>query len=333
VPNLSLNWLCTLYDAASPLPEGEASYTKALLDADFLSNTPQIYHLLKEQGRLEQTPLFFQQRLKEMFKRSYYQNLFIKNQVGQVVQSFEEYEVDVIPLKGVFFAEKYFGHLGARITSDIDLLVKFEDLEKAIALVKSSGFMIEEEEIQGHFHLSFSKRLPGSEIPLTIEMHWDLVQESTASLPIEEFWEQSILMKPYTHVRVLSNYHTFYMICLHGWRHNLDSIKYYLDMIQLIHQVGDEIDYSALIKDADRHKTQRRLTRTLSILYQECPFLEKIKPFSHKDKRLYLSYEDKKEPSGKVFEKYSDFIDYQFFSYDTARHKVREVIHWLKSKG
>ncbi|PWW17162.1 hypothetical protein DFO73_1306 [Cytobacillus oceanisediminis] len=34
-------------------------------------------------------------------------------------------EVEASPLKGVTFAEKYFGHLGGRGTSDIDLFMRY----------------------------------------------------------------------------------------------------------------------------------------------------------------------------------------------------------------
>jgi hypothetical protein len=33
-------------------------------------------------------------------------------------------EVEAGPLKGVTFAEKYFGHIGARGSSDIDLFIR-----------------------------------------------------------------------------------------------------------------------------------------------------------------------------------------------------------------
>ncbi len=42
-------------------------------------------------------------------------------------------------------------------------------------------------------------------------------------------WNDSSTIEGYQHVRELSDLHTFYMICLHGWRHNLDSLKYFID--------------------------------------------------------------------------------------------------------
>ena len=60
--------------------------------------------------------------------------------------------------------------LGPRPTSDIDLLVHEEDLEKAELAVKNIGYIIEETRIPLHFHSSFSKPIPMSSIPLTVEV-------------------------------------------------------------------------------------------------------------------------------------------------------------------
>jgi hypothetical protein len=162
---VSVSFIQALYFPTSPLPADEKAYMEMLADDDFITVAPQVYHLLKEQGRLEATPLFFQEHIKTEFKKAFYQNPFFKNQTEQILKRFEEEAIEGIPLKGPFFAEKYFGHLGARSTSDIDLLIKFSDLEQAKEIVKTLGFSTKEDAIPGHFHCSLSKELPGSLIP------------------------------------------------------------------------------------------------------------------------------------------------------------------------
>ncbi len=182
----------------------------------------------------------------------------------------------MIPLKGVYFAQEYFGHLGARGTSDIDILVKKESVEEAVELVKSLGFQQEEEWIPGHFHCSFSKQIPGSSVPLSVEVHWDVVKEATSYFNIETFWNEAAPVEGSSYIKRLSDQHTFYMMCLHGWRHNLDSPKYFLDIIQLIYKIKGELDIPRLLQDARKHGTLKRLVRTLSIVYEEYPMLENV---------------------------------------------------------
>lgn len=319
-----------LYNPRIPLPTGFSFYKQSLDDIKFFGISSQVYFLLLQKGKLDQTPPFFQERLKQQYDEALYQNIFIKNQTEQLLNYFEIQEIDIIPLKGVVFAEKYFGHIGARSTSDIDVLIKTSDLEKAIECVKCLGYRIEQKRITSHFHCSFSKELPNSPIPLTVELHWDILKENTANFNINELWDQATSIKQSKHIKELTDYHTFYMICLHGWRHNLDSLKYFIDIIQMIYTLNDKLDFTTLFKDAAFHKTLKRIIRTLSIVYQQFPQLESIKEFPRKRSSLLWDYNAIRNINGKrTVKHYIDFIDYQIFSYDTAKHSVVELLHLI----
>ncbi|WHX41440.1 nucleotidyltransferase family protein [Mesobacillus sp. AQ2] len=317
--------MAALYINEIELPCDEVYYEQLLTNQDIDSISTQLYHLLKIQGKLERVPDFFRQYLYEQYLQTIQLNLFVKHETTQILNAFEDRGMKVITLKGVCFAESYFGSLGARKTSDIDLLVKTDDVDATVKLVNQLGFTVEEEKIPGHFHCSYSKMLPGSKIPLVVELHWDLLKESTAQFNIEEFWLAAKPLGQYSSVKELSRPHVFYMIVLHGWRHNLDSLKYYLDIIQMIYFLKDDLDFDLLIKIAERHKTKKRIIRTLSSVYQEFPFLECIKPFPYKSSKKYLDFNSKKEGSN-IYQKYSDFINYQYFSYDTPNHTIKEIL-------
>ncbi|MFB3161353.1 nucleotidyltransferase family protein [Neobacillus sp. 179-J 1A1 HS] len=320
---MSFDFISALYKSQVPMPLDDYDYHKVLRDIENDGIQSQVYFLLKQNGMLTQTPTFFQAYLKEKYDKGLFQNLFIKNQTDLLLKKFEEQGINVIPLKGVYFADKYFGHIGARATSDIDLLVRFQDVNKAIESVIALGFLVEEEPIPGHFHCSFSKRLPHSLIPLVVELHWGLVKEETSKFDINEIWYESKVIGEYLHVRELSDLHCFYMICLHGWRHNLDALKYFIDIIQMIHQYKDERDFEELFKMAESHQTFKRLTRTLSIVYEQFPHLNKVVKLPFKRKTLWS------HRNVKGFKQYMDFFDYQFFSYDTLKHSMIEIRHWI----
>jgi hypothetical protein len=320
-----MSFIQDLYNSSCLLPADEKVYKEMIADHDFISVAPQVYHLLKEQGRLEATPLFFQEHLKTKFKRAFYQNLFIKNQTEQILKRFEEEAIEVIPLKGPFFAEKYFGHLGARSTTDIDLLIKLPDLEQAKLIVKKLGFSIEEDFIPEHFHCSFSKVLPGSLIPLTVELHWHVLIEETTRLDVNELWNEAVNVASYQNVKELSPYHTFYFMCLHSWRHNLSSLRHFMDIIQLIHTLKDGLDFDRFKVDIVSHCTSKRMIRTLTLVYQEFPYLLKVKQCPLIRSKSFLRENAFKNRHKKRIWKYIDFIDYQFFSYDTFRDSLLQV--------
>jgi hypothetical protein len=321
---MSYDFISSLYTSHHLAHHDDYYYNKIIQDIEHEGVESQVYYLLKKKGILEKTPIFFQAFLKEKYDKGLFMNLFIKNQTDMVLAKFEEQGIDVIPLKGVYFAEKYFGQIGARATSDIDLLVRFQDLSQAIETVKALGFKTEEEPIPGHFHCSFSKKLPHSAVPLVVEIHWGLVKEDTSEFDINDIWRQAKTVGENKYIRELSDLHCFYLICLHGWRHNLSSLKYFIDIMQMIHGLGSELDFCELFRLAESHQTLKRITRTLSIVYEEFPHLDQVVKLPLKRKSR-----NRKQSNTKGLKEYIDFVDYQFFSYDTFKHSIHEICHWL----
>lgn len=161
----------TLYDPKCNLTKDVIFYDRLLEQIERYSISPQVYSLLRKQGKLADTPLSFQKRLKQMYQRALFTNMFIKGQTDQLLEKFETMGLSVIPLKGVYFAEQYFGHIGARGTTDIDILIRKQDLYKVIDLVIAMGFEIEEEAFPEHFHTSFIKFIPDAPLPVKVEIH------------------------------------------------------------------------------------------------------------------------------------------------------------------
>ncbi|HWJ79394.1 MAG TPA: nucleotidyltransferase family protein [Niallia sp.] len=320
-------FLSNLYEGILVLPDKIEDVNDLIEKIEKYGISPQVYNLLKEKGKLEVTPQLFQTRLKHKYKESLFLNLYIKNQTIQLLKAFENKEIEVIPLKGVYFTEEFFGDLGARATSDIDILVKEEDLEKAIECVKEIGFLQEEIEIPYHFHKSFSKEIPGSAIPMTVEIHWDILKRNTAKLAINKFWISSVPLHNYKYVKKLDHFYNFYMICIHGWRHNLESPRYLLDIVQMIYKLKEEINYKKLLREAKINKTYNRILRTLSIVYLKFPYLSNLVDLPKKKTRRY--HYSSRISSKHFICRYINFIDNEFLSFDSYIYTLREVIHWF----
>ncbi|OAS17222.1 nucleotidyltransferase family protein [Paenibacillus oryzisoli] len=312
-----------LYDPHTALPEDSMVYERTLEEVNRYSLGSQMFTLLHQQGKWAEVPVFVQERLQQLLDETRCLNFFIRNQQDQILRQFEAAGISVIPLKGVRFAEKYFGHFGARATSDIDVLIQKSELGSAIQCLKSLGFVIEEERSPSHFHWSFSKRLPSSSIPLTVELHWNVLVEQTSNINMSEFWEQATPFASYQHVKELSVYHTFYMICLHGWSHYMDSPKYYIDIMQMIHRHGGDISFETLFQDAASHQTLKRIHRTLVNVYGHFPHLGDVK-------ELPVSYKKGSSPSGsRYLVTLANKIINKFFNFDSASHTLVAMFHTL----
>src|SRR5207249_983418 len=151
-----------------------------------------------------------------------------------------------------------------------------------------------------------------SDLPLVVELHWSLVKENTSRFDINDFWDQAKPVAHFSHIKELSENHIFYMICLHGWRHNLDSLKYFIDIIQVIHKYRLVLDYQEIFTLAADHQTLKRMMRTLSIVYQQFPHLNNVLRFPVKKKKNLWEYRPVKG-----LKQYVDFLDYQFCSFES----------------
>ncbi|MCA0756744.1 nucleotidyltransferase family protein [Paenibacillus sp. N4] len=325
--------LQAVYDPNAPFPVDPGIFEAALADIEYFHISPQLYQLLKQQGKLESLPVTFRNRLKSKYDEALALNVYIQYENERIFKAFEAAGISVIPIKGVLFANKYFGHIGARSTSDIDLLIQPADMSRAEAIVRSLGFTNAEPQIRSHFHRSLSKPLPAPLPSLTVELHWDLLMAGTSAFGIGDFWRDALPLEPYSRVMELSEYHTFYMICLHGWKHGLNSLKYLIDIVQLIHVKGDDLPFDTLLRDAASHRTYKRICSTLSIVYRQFPFLERRKPLPLPASRRsgeWWSYDSIRGTEKRSFKRYVRLLQFQWFDFDKPWHGIAASVHYLE---
>ncbi|MDF2936873.1 MAG: hypothetical protein K0Q90_2246, partial [Paenibacillaceae bacterium] len=252
-----------IFESGKPLPGWEEEhYRLALKEIRLSAVGPQIYHFLRGKGLLDGTPVFFRNALKQDYQQSLVQNLYIQKMEREILAAFDAAEIPVIPLKGPRFAEGYFGNMAARPSSDIDLLVHPEDLKRAEQCVEALHF---QKDKQVHNHVVLAKATGPGQDPLAVELHWTLDKKNWSSLDDRRFWEEAATVAGYRCVKELSPTHTLYFICLHGMRHRMDSMKYVLDIVQILDTAGDQVDMGRMLKEASADKTAKRVKIALSI--------------------------------------------------------------------
>lgn len=275
-----------LYDG-----QGDLSSEKSLVEllelhwSDIESEgiVPQVYHLLASDGRLSAVQPFYRQRLELEGRTTLVQNLLIRREIRRIYTELDTLQISAIPIKGVDLAERFFGHLGARSTSDIDLLVRSSDLEKVISCLQSLGFGGLFECSPFHFHYTMAKVIPMQSDALAIDLHWSIVAgDGTAKLDVDPLWQESLALTEHGNIRGLSTQHMFYILCLHGANHRMEGLKYSLDLVHFICRHTDQIDYVNLMQQAERDRTGQRVRTVLSYVYKQFPYLHSVKllPFA-----------------------------------------------------
>jgi hypothetical protein len=272
-----------------PGPSEESYYRALLADIESEELCPLVYQLLYESGQQDRTPLFFRERLESTRKEALFRNLLLKKESSQLFDRLEAAGIEAIPLKGTLFAETYFGHLGSRYTTDIDILVRPENVEAAVAIVQDLGYDREDPINPDHFHRVFYKERTAGTLPSMIEIHWNLIKSSSANLNIDNLWADARPLEPYTYIKQLSVRHTFYTICLHGTNHNMESAKHAVDIAHLLFKRSEELGYPELFRQARGDYTLNRIRVALDIVYGIFPELHTVKPLPYSSRNTRLA--------------------------------------------
>jgi hypothetical protein len=111
----------------------------------------------------------------------------------------------------------------------------------------------------------------------------------------------------------------------------MESVKYFIDVVQLLERLGSTLDLSALLKQAARDRTRRRLLYVLQTVYRQFPSLEERIPLPVSSGFRLWSY--KQVRAIWTGEKRLSYYTYQlavklhdgFFIYDTWKHRLLSI--------
>ncbi|CAM3645145.1 nucleotidyltransferase family protein [Cohnella lubricantis] len=286
-----IHLLRSLYDPEQPMPL-DLNVDMLLAEIKLFAIAPQVYHLLNERlNRVDSTDQADQAaraayKLRRALEESYLAGLqhscYMKTKEAELLRAFEALRLPAIPLKGVQFAERCFGHYAARTTGDLDLYIPRAYYPEAVECLECLGYTFE---ILKDHHARLSQG------ELMVELHLAFDKPYWSEIDPGPFQDASESLEPYRSIRQLSVQHTFYFIALHGARHQMDSVKYLLDIVQMLHRFGERIDFVSLLRQAEKDKTSRRLRTVLSIVYEQFPHLRRMKPLPFRPLNCRWNYD------------------------------------------
>ncbi len=152
------------------------------------------------------------------------QNIRLYAHFEELVTGWSEHGIEVIPLKGIFLAERVYGDIGLRHLSDMDLLVRPVDVNTILETATNLGWQVKE--IQHHsafFQTEFGSHHPfkllkdGTVVELHVHVHGPGVG---FAVNIEDLWHRSL---PGTlsgcAIRQLDSTDMLQHLCMHLYKH------------------------------------------------------------------------------------------------------------------
>jgi hypothetical protein len=134
---------------------------------------PLLYRYFSGPGRAAPLPESVREDLRQDSVRGAARNLQRFGELGKVLAAFAEYGLPVIVMKGAYLAEAVYRNIALRPMSDVDLLVRRCDLERADGILHGLAFRPREHDrriaadnYEFHYH--------APDTGVLVELHWDI---------------------------------------------------------------------------------------------------------------------------------------------------------------
>ena len=203
-------------------------------------------------------------RMKELYQGNTARNLFLLGELEGVLHALAEDGVTAIPWKGPLLAIAGYGDLSLRRFVDLDVIVRRNDVERAVAVLHRLGYRAEPVVspsqhaflVRTQHELAF-KRDQGR---LIVELHWEVAPRRFASdLSAEELWRHATMRAlGKSQVLALAPEDMLLSLCAHGSKHLWERLAWVCDIAEWL-AAHPELEWPALLARAERTGQERML--------------------------------------------------------------------------
>ena len=152
-----------------------------------------------------------------------------------LLEGFGDAEIPVIPLKGPVLSEVLYGDTGARLSSDLDIVVRPEDVGRVRDLLHQMGYESPHGDLADDVLLRTEKDSPFFKpVHAPVEVHWTLF-EDYHDFQFPAVWGRLVEL-PFGARRVQSLPWDVYLVylCVHGSKHVWRRLSWVADVARLL---------------------------------------------------------------------------------------------------
>ncbi len=264
-----------------------------------------VFYYLKKYGLQDRVSYKDYQCLSSSYSANVKKNMLTLGHAKWVLSKFNQAGLPFIVLKGLSLLEHDYPSLGMRDMSDIDILIKKDDLLEVDHCLFLMGYLPRDSVASRAINnppgylASLDYRKDGQAF-VNLHIHWHTVNTSTPAtmfagcVDIERIWEKAVPSKiADTDARILSPEHTVIYLCEHAMRvgHSFDRLILIYDIFQFLinrsaafrsrgtlnpinrkallsspHRSEEHIDWNIVIKESKRFNLSRLVYCGLAIV-------------------------------------------------------------------
>ncbi|HAJ27877.1 MAG TPA: hypothetical protein DCG53_11665 [Syntrophus sp. (in: bacteria)] len=221
------------------------------------------YHLQKAGLQHLVSPDVYE-ALKDRFHSQIRKNMECSATATIVFRLLQKAGIPFIVLKGIALSEHVYPHFAMRTTSDLDILIRKDDLLRADLVLTQAGYQAWDSTPQQAllnppgYLASLEYHKPGISFAYA-HLHWHLVNTSTPAtafikkVDMERVWEKSVIAKvAATEVRLLCPEHLIIYLCEHALRvgHSFDRLILICDILNAVKTYEANLDWNIVAAEA-----------------------------------------------------------------------------------
>lgn len=223
------------------------------IDAGSRRLLPLVYHNLQRFEYKDE----FTAKLRNEHRRAFRDNQLLFEKTGRILSTFHRAGIETLILKGAALSVLYYNSAALRPMSDIDLLIRSEDVPKAIELLCAGGWRVTKDNLELYLQISPSCQFVGDD-SCEIDLHWQVMRDCWRANRCETFWETA---KPFQlggiSTAALSPTNQLFHVCWHGARYNrMPSFRWVADAVTILRVSKDEIEWRKILELAELHRVQ-----------------------------------------------------------------------------
>ncbi len=209
-------------------------------------------------------------RMKDIYSANTRRNLFLGAELLKVLTSLDAQGIVAIPIKGPLLAEAIYGDIALRMFSDLDILVRRDDILRARELLFARGFRpthaFTRRQEKAHLARTCEFTLETRDGSYQLDVHWRFAADYLAApLDAEGAFrrrvEGRLLGRP---VVSLADEDTLLFLCLHGTFHVWSKLGLICDVARFL-EIRSRIDWPALMERAAAAGLRRALLVGLTL--------------------------------------------------------------------
>ncbi|MBU0502969.1 MAG: nucleotidyltransferase family protein [Candidatus Omnitrophota bacterium] len=272
---------------------------KSGLDWDYLLKVSKqhgvaclLYYHLNRFGFQGYLPPAIFKELESIYYNNCARNTLIYEELARLLSIFEQSQIKVILLKGIFLAEAVYKNIALRQMSDMDILIKKDDFFRIGKVLLDSGYSAADS-INTSFNdpLSYSVLFAKVDrlrsISISIDLHWDILTSTwmrsfiAGRVNPEKIWsEASSVNIAGANALALSCQHHLFHLCLHSFSHSFERLILLTDIFEFVRNYQDRIDWNDAREEAKLLGLEGTLSYCLYYTYRS------LKPRDPKQIRL-----------------------------------------------